>query len=105
MSNAIGAMRERVLLQSPLRVADEIGGAAISWVNEGAVWAEIVAGSASENVDHDRTRGVANYRLTINRVIGLRVGWRVLWDERALRVVGVADDAAPRMTLICEEGS
>ena len=103
MNDTIGAMRARVTLQRPAHIADEIGGAAISWVNEGAVWAEIVAGGAAESVDHDRTRGVANYRVTINRVADIRVGWSVLWGERVLRVAAVADAAAPRMSLTCEE--
>lgn len=48
MSDALGALRERVKLQSPMRVADEIGGAAIAWVDEGDVWAEVAAVSADE---------------------------------------------------------
>jgi len=103
MNDAIGAMRARVMLQSPTRVADEIGGAVLSWADEGAVWAEIVAGGAGEIAAHDRTRGRATYRVTINRYADVRAGWRVLWGDRSLRVTGVVDDGAARMGLNCEE--
>lgn len=103
MNDVIGAMRARVTLQSPTRVADEIGGAAIAWADEGAVWAEIVASSAGESSAHDRVAGRAIYRLTINRYADVRAGWRVLWDMRVLRVAGISEDGAPRMTLTCEE--
>jgi head-tail adaptor len=103
MSDAIGAMRARVTLQSAARVADEIGGAAIAWTNESAVWAEVEVNGAGESLAHDRVVGSAAYRLTINRDPDVRVGWRAVWGERVLRVVGVADDGAPRMVLTCEE--
>jgi head-tail adaptor len=103
MSDAIGAMRARVTLQSPAGVSDEIGGAAISWNDEGAAWAEVEASGAGESVAHDRALGVATYKMGLHRRPDVRVGWRVLWGERVLRVVGVADDGDPRMIMSCEE--
>lgn len=103
MTDAIGAMRARVQLQSPVRAPDDIGGAAISWGNEGEVWALIEATSASEGVAFDTVPATANFRLTINRRTDMRAGWRVLWGARVLRIAGIRDDGAPRFVLICEE--
>jgi SPP1 family predicted phage head-tail adaptor len=103
MSDAIGALKARVTLQSPLRVADEIGGAAIAWSDEGDVWAEIVALGADESAAFDTSSSVSAYRVTINRRDDARVGWRVAWGERLLRIVGVRDEGAARIELSCEE--
>ena len=103
MSDAPGAMRHRVTLQKPTRVADEIGGAATVWSDEGAVWAAIEALGGGALSSHDVQRGVSSFRVILNRRDDVRVGWRVLWSERRLRVVSAANDAAPRLSLICEE--
>lgn len=103
MSDAIGALRARVMLRSPLRVADEIGGAAIAWIDQGEVWAEIEATGASENVAFDVAGAVGRFRVTINRRADIRAGWRLAWGDRVLRISGVRDDGAPRMDLNCEE--
>lgn len=103
MSDVIGALRARVKLQSPTRVADEVGGAAIAWSDAGDVWAEIVAGGADEAASYDAAPSLASYRVTINRRDDVRAGWRVAWGVRRLRIVGVADDGRPRLQLNCRE--
>jgi SPP1 family predicted phage head-tail adaptor len=97
------ARHARVTLQSPARVADEIGGAAIVWADQGEVWATIHATGAAQ-LDLFDTRGaVQTFRVTINRRDQVRAGWRVLWGARVLRVVSVSDGGAPRIVLVCEE--
>lgn len=103
MTDTIGAMRARVTLKRATRVADEIGGAALLWVNAGDAWAEISAVSASESADYDGSRSVARYVASINRRDDVRAGWRVIWGARTLRVIGVRDDGGARIELICEE--
>jgi len=103
MSGAIGAMRARVKLQSPTRVADELGGAAILWTDQGDVWAEIASGSASDAASFDTRPSVAAYTVTIHRQDNVRAGWRIAWGLRRLRIAGVADEGAPCIVLLCEE--
>lgn len=103
MSDAIGAMRARVTLQAPSRVADEIGGAAIAWTAQGEVWAAIEAAGAGESAAFDTISVTNAWRLTINRRDDIRSGWRVLWGARRLRITGVIDEGAPRVVLLCEE--
>lgn len=101
--SGIGAMRARVKLQSPARVADELGGAAIYWLDEGDVWAEVEARGGESGADFDAAPSRAGYAVTINRRDGVRAGWRIAWGARRLRIVAVADDGAPRVRLVCEE--
>lgn len=101
--SAIGARRARVTLQSPLRVADEIGGAAIAWSDAGAVWAAIEATRVAQAEAFDTAASTAGFRVTVNRRDNVRAGWRVVWGTRVLRVVGVSDYGAPAVVLFCEE--
>lgn len=103
MKDAIGAMRARVTVQRPERVADEIGGAAILWTDEAELWAAIEAVSGDERVAHDGAASLTRFRVMINDYEGVRAGWRLLWGERVLRIAGVTDDCARRLQLSCEE--
>jgi SPP1 family predicted phage head-tail adaptor len=97
------ARHVRVNLQSPTRVADEIGGAAIAWTDQGEVWATIHATSVTQRELFDTRAAVSAFRVTINRRDDIRAGWRVIWGARQLSVVGVSDGGAPRIVLLCEE--
>ncbi len=103
MSDAIGAARARVTLEAPTRVADEIGGAAILWVSQGDVWAAIEARGVSEAPAQDGLASTAAFRAMIHRRDDVRAGWRLVWGERVLRIVGVANDGGRRIQLSCEE--
>jgi head-tail adaptor len=103
MSDAIGAMRARVTLTQPTRVADELGGVALLWVSAGDAWAEIRGGAVGERADYDGALSSTAYTARINRRDDIRAGWRLAWGERTLRVVGVRDDSDARIELICEE--
>ena len=96
-------MRARVRLESPVRAPDDIGGAAISWTDQGDVWSAIEAGGASMAPAYDSARSLGAYRLTIHRRGDVRAGWRVVWGARVLRVLGVRDEGGPRIVLNCEE--
>lgn len=103
MSDAIGALKARVTLLEPQRVADEIGGVAMAWSDAGAVWAEISAGGAGQSADYDSAPSTTGFIVLINRRGDVRAGWRVQWGARLLRVTAVRDGGAPRMELVCEE--
>lgn len=103
MTDPIGALRARITLQRPVRMADELGGAALSWAHAGTIWAAIEALGGAEAVASDALVSVVPLRLTVRRVGGMRPGWRILWGERLLRVIAIADDGGPRLILTCEE--
>lgn len=103
MSDAIGAQRARIQLQSPTRVADEIGGVAIAWSDAGEAWAAIDATGAGQGVDFDGAPAISSFRVTLNNRADIRAGWRVIWGARVLRVVGINDGGERRIALNCEE--
>ena len=103
MTKIIGRMRTRVRLESPTRSADNIGGAAITWTNQGDVWAEISAGGGSQSVDFDTAPSTTAYSFTINRRTDVRAGWRVVWGARVFAIRAVRDEGAARIELLTEE--
>jgi SPP1 family predicted phage head-tail adaptor len=103
MNDRIGILRARITLQRPASMPDELGGAAASWVNAGAAWAEIEALGGSEAGAADVLVSANLLRVTLRRFDGVRAGWRVTWSGRRFRIVAVADDGGPRIALACEE--
>lgn len=96
-------MRERVQLERPSFADDGLGGAEISWIAAGDVWAAIATRGAGEGPAHDGARTWTNYAVTVDRVSDVRVGWRMIWGVRCLRITGVLDDGSRRIELRCEE--
>lgn len=103
MAERIGALRQRVRLQSPARAEDDLGGAALNWTDEGEVWAAAAAGGAVQRADYDSAPAFGAYTLTIDRRADVRPGWRALWRGRVLRIVGIRDAGEARLELVCEE--
>ena len=103
MNDGIGALRARVRLQSPVRSEDELGGAAQSWAEEGAVWAEIDVRGVGESAEYGTQVSRASARVSLRSRDDVRAGWRVAWGVRSFRVLGVVNDGGARTTLVCEE--
>jgi len=103
VTDSIGALRARITLLEPTRVADELGGGALSFTEAGSVWAEIEASGAGTSAAFDTRVAIAAFRVTIRRHDGVRAGWRLGWGARVMRVVGVRDNGGARITLACEE--
>jgi SPP1 family predicted phage head-tail adaptor len=103
MTEAIAPLRARVRLESPLRSADDIGGAAISWTDEGSVWAEIRAGAASSSAAFDTAAANGAFVIEIRTRADVRAGWRVVWGVRTFQIQGVRDQGGARIELVCAE--
>lgn len=103
MTCVIASMRARVRLRSPVRAPDDMGGAAVTWVDEGDVWAAIEVDAPGRLAAFDSAVSLSRMRVTINRGPGVRTGWRVVWGARELSVLGVRDEGGARITLVCEE--
>ena len=103
MSGPISDLRERVTLQSPLRALDDIGGAALTWIDEGLAWAKIDARGQSAGEAYDGQASFVAYAVTIRARSDVRGGWRLLWGARVLRIQSVSPAPDARLILSCEE--
>ncbi len=105
MSDPIGALRARVRVLRPVRTSDDLGGAAIAWSDEGAIWAHIVETGASESAAFDALRPSVSASVRIRTGRAIAAGWRVAWGARVFRVLAVRADEAAWLNLSCEEVS
>lgn len=103
MTDAIGALRERVELERPVLTGDELGGASASWTAAGAVWCAIEARDTSEAAASDGVSARTSFVVSIRRREDVRADWRLHWRGRTLNVAGVLDDGSPVMRLLCVE--
>jgi SPP1 family predicted phage head-tail adaptor len=102
---AIGEMRERVTLQSPLRTPDGAGGAEVTWTSGATVWAKVEDRGGGERVAGERLAAGTKLRLTIRYRSGITTEMRGLWNARVLniRAVGDPDGRKRFLVLDCEE--
>ena len=102
----IGPMRERVLLQRPVRANDAANGGEITRVDVATVWARVEAPTTSKNVIAEAVRLSASYTITIRHRSDIQPSWRLVWDGKPLEIasIGPALDVRRRyLVLTCNE--
>lgn len=100
----IGAMRERVTLQSPLRTADGAGGASISWGEGISLWAKVEELGGGGIPSAERLAARTRLRVTIRYRKDVTTEMRLLWRLRAydIRAHRDADGEKRFLVLDCE---
>lgn len=58
-------LNRRLVLETPTRVADGAGGFALTWVQEGVLWGEVVAGAGSDAAGVEVSLSKVPYRITV----------------------------------------
>lgn len=98
----IGALRHRLTLEAPLRVAGEGGTAVLQWTALATVWAEIVAVSGGEVAAGDGTRGAVTHEVRLRWRDGVLPAMRFVADAgRILEIRSVRDPGGRRRWLVC----
>jgi head-tail adaptor len=100
-----GALRARVEVFAPQAAGHDLGGATLAFVSAGFRWAKVDAAGAAEGAGFDGSQARTTYRAHLRMRRDIMPGWRLVWGERMLRVVAVADGDPPGafLTLTCEE--
>lgn len=101
----IADMRERVTLQSPVRLPDGAGGAAVTWDEGASVWAKVEMLGGGETPIGERREARAKIRVTIRHRANVTAEMRATWRTRALDIRNVRDMDGRRRFLVldCEE--
>ena len=100
----IGALRERLALEQPVRSDDGGGGASISWTPIATVWAAVRTLSGDERLRHDQVSGRLTHEVWIRHRAGVAPAMRFRDGARVYDLVAVVD--APRrrfLKCLCEE--
>lgn len=103
---SIGAMRERVSIQSPPTTPDGRGGVSGSWSTDATVWARVTPEQGREEEQAGRLEGQQRYTVRIRYYSGLTTKHRLLWGSTALQVRDIRnpDEHRRYMDLDCEAG-
>lgn len=109
MNDIIGAMRERITLQSATRTLDAGGGAVVSWTPlafAAHVWARIEPLSGGEALQAMRLQARVTHRVRLRWRDDVTAAMRLVWGTRVLNIRAVInpDERRRYLELLCEEG-
>ena len=99
-----------LVIESPVRVPDGMGGFALSWQPVGQVWAEMRSGAGGEQLAEVGARSVVTWRITVRAALPgdprrprpeqrLRMGEDP--DARRFRIEAVAESDPQGCWLVC----
>ena len=100
----IGALRDRLTLESASRVDDGGGGATVAWVAVAEVWADVQPISGEERLRHDAVTASLTHQVWLRHRSDVVPAMRFRAGTRILDIVAVLD-CGPRQHLqcLCEE--
>lgn len=95
-----------LVLESPERFADGLGGFGVIWRAEGRLWAAMQAGAGSERIAEVGPKSTVNWRVTVRAApFGdprrPRPDQRFRLGARLLRILSVAETGAGGRHLVC----
>ena len=100
----IGALRERLTLQSPSRTADGGGGAIVTWEPVVELWAAVRPISGDERLRHDAVTARVTHEVWIRHRADVVPAMRFVAGPRILDIVAVlASPRRDRLQCLCEE--
>ena len=101
---SIGAMRDRLTLESPVRTGDGGGGADIAWTALGTVWAAVRTITGEERLRADAIAGRVTHRVWLRYRADVVPAMRFRTGARILEIVAVlATPRRDRLQCLCEE--
>lgn len=103
----IGALRNRISIQSKTKTADGIGGFTTSWTTVSTVWANVKPMSAREINIADRIAPNTSHVITIRHRDGVSEQQRIVFDSRTFAINGITtneEGKAKYLVLFCNEG-
>jgi SPP1 family predicted phage head-tail adaptor len=105
MTQKIGELRRRAVLEAPGGSADGAGGIDETWTTVAGLWAAIVPLGGDERFTADRTAGHVSHRITLRYRTGVEPGMRLRLGARIFEIRSAVDRDERRRFLdcLCEE--
>ncbi|MBI1172277.1 head-tail adaptor protein [bacterium] len=99
-------LNRRLVLESPVQLADGAGGFALSWVQQGVLWGEVVPGSGSDAAGVEVSLSKVPYRITVRAApVGSparpRPDQRLTDGARVFTLLAVTERDAKGLYLTC----
>jgi SPP1 family predicted phage head-tail adaptor len=100
----IGEMRERFVLEQPVRAPDGGGGATIVWEAVAELWAAARPITGDERLRHDQLSGRLTHEVWLRYRAGVLPAMRLRQDTRIYEIVAVLEvERRARLKCLCEE--
>lgn len=105
MTRQVGKLRHRLILEEPVRLDDEAGGASETWREVATLWASIRARSGKETLAADQFAGRVNSEITIRYRPDVVPAMRFRSQNRIFAILAVLDEDGRRrwQKCLCEE--
>ena len=95
----IGKLRERIVIERPLRTPDGAGGHTISWTEHASLWAEVISLKGTELMLGERGEAREIYRVVIRYRADVTNVMRIRWRDRELDIRAALDPDGERRWL------
>jgi SPP1 family predicted phage head-tail adaptor len=100
----IGALRERLTLETPVRSDDGGGGATVTWATVADVWGAVRPITGDERLHADAVTGRVTHQVWIRHRADVVPAMRFRTGARILDIVAVLDPGRrDRLQCLCEE--
>ena len=105
MSEFAGTLRERIAIERPISVRNEMGLQEPGWEEVCRCLASVMLESVGAESEGQALSSMPRYRVTVRWREGIALDQRVSWGERKLMVRQLLDDprAKDRIAMRCEE--
>jgi len=105
MTEFAGTLRERIVIEQPISVRNEMGLQEPGWEEVCRCMASVTLDSVGAEAEGQALSAMPRYRVTIRWRDGIALGQRVSWNDRKLMVRQLLDDprAKDRIAMRCEE--
>lgn len=105
MNEFAGTLRERILIEQPVSVRNDMGLQEPGWEQVCSCLASIVLADVGQQNEGQALSAMPRYRVTIRARDGLALDQRISWDGRKLMIQQLLDDprAKDRIAMLCEE--
>lgn len=87
----IGRLRQRLILEEPIRTPDEGGGVSVGWSPVAELWAQVRPISGGESASRDRITGSVSHEIVIRKRTGTLPTMRLRQDGRCFEILAVID--------------
>lgn len=105
MSEFAGTLRERILIEQPVSVRNDMGLQEPGWQEVCRCLASVTLATIGQQNEGQALSAMPRYRVTIRARDGIALDQRISWNGRKLMVRQLLDDprTKDRIAMVCEE--
>jgi head-tail adaptor len=105
MSEFAGTLRERIVIEQPTSVRNDMGLREPGWEEVCRCLANVAPANIGPQAEGQALSAMPRFRVTIRRRDGIALDQRISWSGRMMMVRQLLDDprAKDRISMLCEE--